>query len=253
MPVLEVRGITKRFKKNKELFTAVKNVDFKIEEGECVGLVGESGCGKSTIASIVSRLIKEDSGDIYFENHKINGGMRLKPIGKSLQMIFQNPQDSFDPRDNVLEGVMQGAESYKLWSKKVLEDKAFELFDFVGLKRSYEKVKVSSLSGGECQRVAIARALICEPKLLICDEITSALDVLVQTQIVDLLKKLKKNNNMSMLFITHDIPLAVALCDRIMVMHQGEIIEVGVPKQILKNPIHKEVKNLLDSILYITV
>jgi ABC-type dipeptide/oligopeptide/nickel transport system ATPase subunit len=253
MALLEVKGITKCFKKNKEIITAVKNVGFDIEQGECLGLVGESGCGKSTIAGIVSRLIKEDSGNIYFDGVQVNGGFRLKPLGKSLQMIFQNPQDSFDPRDTVLKGIMQGAESYKIWSREVLEGKAFELFDYVGLKRSYAKEKVSELSGGECQRAAIARALICEPKLLICDEATSSLDVLVQAQIVNLLKRLKNDKKMSILFITHDIPLAAALCDRIVVMYKGEVVEVGDSRTVLKKPVHDQTKKLIDSVLAITM
>ncbi|MGI6013844.1 MAG: ABC transporter ATP-binding protein [Oscillospiraceae bacterium] len=249
MALLEVRDLTKTFRKHGELIAAVKNVSFAIEQGECLGLVGESGCGKSTTANIISRLIKEDSGTIQFDGNKISGGIRLKPVGKSLQMIFQAPQDSFDPRDTVLKGVMQGAASYKLWSREALKNRALELFDYVGLKRSYAKAKTAELSGGECQRAAIARALICEPKLLICDEATSALDVLVQAQIVDLLRRLKTDRNMSLLFITHDIPLAAALCDRTAVMHQGEIVEIGDSKTVLKDPKHEQTKKLIGSVL----
>lgn len=247
MTLLEVEGVTKYYKRNKKLAVGVEDICFEIQEGECVGLVGESGCGKSTLAGIISRLIKEDSGSIYFEGDRINSGLKLSPVGKSLQMIFQNPKDSFDPRDTVLKGVMQGAESYKLWSKQDLVVKSLEMLEYVGLKQSHASLKVAELSGGECQRVAIARALMCEPKLLISDETTSFLDVLVQAQIVDLLIKLINDKNMAVLFITHDIPLAAVLCDRIVVMHRGKIIEMGISDNIINNPKQEQTKLLIES------
>lgn len=211
--------------------------------------MGESGCGKSTAANLISRLQREDEGNIFFEGRKINGGFRLKPVGRELQMIFQNPQDSFDPRDTVLQGIMQGALSYKVYSNRELKEKALDLFSYVGLKPEYQNKKTSELSGGECQRAAVARALICEPKLLICDEATSALDVLVQAQLIDLLKKLKNDKKMAMIFITHDLPLAAAFCDRIAVMHKGRIIEIGEARKVLKSPEQEETKKLIQAVL----
>ena len=249
MALLKVNELTKKFRKNGELFTAVDHVSFTIEEGECLGIVGESGCGKSTTANIIARLQKEDSGDIIFQDKKISGGMITRPIGRDLQMIFQNPQDSFDPRDTVVEGIMQGAASYHIYNKKELREKALDLFSYVGLKTEYQNRKTAELSGGEGQRAAVARALMCEPKLLICDEATSALDVLMQAQIIDLLKKLKHDKKMSMMFITHDLPLAAAFCDRVAVMQKGKIIEIGDARQILKNPKHEETKKLIQAVL----
>lgn len=251
MRLLELHGVTKSFRNRRSVHTAVNDVSFSIDKGECLALVGESGSGKSTVAGIVSRLIREDHGRIVYKGREIKKEFRLKPIGKSLQMIFQNPQDSFDPRDSVLEGVMQGARSYNLWSPRVLEEKALELFDYVGLKRSYAKVRISELSGGECQRVAIARAIICEPELLICDEATSSLDVLIQAQIVHLLKKLKEEKNMAILFITHDLQLTSDFCDRIIVMHQGRVVEAGERRQVMNNPKNEETKKLIDSMITI--
>lgn len=251
MALLEVRNISKKFSRGKTSVAALNNISFEINSGESLGLVGESGCGKSTTAGIIARLIKEDSGEIFFEGRKISGGAYLKPVGKDLQMIFQNPQDSFDPRDTLVTGIMQGAQSYGLWSKNELREKAVELIEYVGLKKEYENVKISRLSGGECQRAAIARALICSPKLIICDEATSALDVLIQAQIIDLLKKLKEDKKTSMLFITHDIPLTAAFCDRIAVMHNGTIAEEGDTAEVLSNPSSDIAKKLLDSVLTI--
>ena len=249
MTLLKVENLTKRFKKNGETVTAVNEISFSVEAGECLGIVGESGCGKSTAANLISRLQREDEGNIFFEGRKINGGFRLKPVGRELQMIFQNPQDSFDPRDTVLQGIMQGALSYKVYSNRELKEKALDLFSYVGLKPEYQNKKTSELSGGECQRAAVARALICEPKLLICDEATSALDVLVQAQLIDLLRKLKNDKKMAMIFITHDLPLAAAFCDRIAVMHKGRIIEIGEARKVLKSPEQEETKKLIQAVL----
>lgn len=247
--ILKVEELCKRFRKADRTFAAVDHVSFTIQEGECVGLVGVSGCGKSTTANMVARLLKESSGTITFHGRKITGHPGLKMVGKELQMIFQNPLDSFDPRDTVLRGVMQGAASYRLYPKEELKKRSLELLGYVGLKAEYADRKIAELSGGECQRVAIARALVCEPKLLVCDEATSALDVLVQAQIIELLRRMKAERHMAMLFITHDLPLAAVLCDRIAVMDKGRIVETGEPRQVLNAPQQKETKRLIDSII----
>ncbi|MCI5792216.1 MAG: dipeptide/oligopeptide/nickel ABC transporter ATP-binding protein [Lachnospiraceae bacterium] len=251
MELLTVQNLSKQFVRGHQAFKAVDNVSFSIAQGECLGLAGGSGCGKSTTASMIARLLKESSGTILFDGKELTGSRRLMPAGSAMQMIFQNPLDSFDPRDTVLKGVMQGALSYHMYMRDELERKALELFDYVGLKQSYADKKLSQLSGGECQRAAVARALICKPKLLICDEATSALDVLIQAQIVDLLKRLKQEQNMSMLFITHDLPLAAVLCDRAAVMHKGKIIEVGETKALLNNPQQEQTRELIASVLTI--
>lgn len=249
MALLEVIGIKKRFRNGRKKLIAVNNVSFHINDGECVGIVGESGCGKSTTANIIARLTKEDNGKIIFNGKDLTSQARLKPIGKELQMIFQNSQDSFDPRDTVLEGIIQGAKSYGIYTQEELKARAMQMFEYVGLKKTYANVKTADLSGGECQRASIGRAIMGEPKLLICDEATSALDVLVQAQIIDLLARLKKDKNMAMLFITHDLPLAAVLCDRIIVMHKGEIVEEGETKMVLKFPKHQQTKKLIASVL----
>jgi len=247
MALLEVSGLTKYFEKDGRRLAALNGISFSINEGESMALVGESGCGKSTAAAIITRLIKQDGGKVVFAKEDITSRKRLRPAGRDIQMIFQSPQDSFDPRDTVLEGIMQGAASYGLYSKAELREKALKLLSYVGLKEEYAFVKTYELSGGECQRAAIARSLICSPRLLICDEATSALDVLIQAQIIDLLKRLKFEKNMSLLFITHDLSLAAALCERTAVMHEGQIVEEGETKQILKDPHNIHTKMLIES------
>lgn len=249
MALLEVKGLQKSFTKGKTKFVAVDGIDLTIEQGECLGLVGESGCGKSTTAQLILRLLKPDAGDILFEGMSLSEKSNLKKLRRELQMIFQNPVDSFDPRYTLLNGVKQGLRHFEKLDKEVLEQKAREAIQFVGLKESYYKRRIHELSGGECQRAAIARAIIAEPKLIVCDEATSALDVSVQAQIVALLKRLKQEKGMSYLFITHDLLLANTMCDRIAVMYRGKIVEYGTADQILRTPMHPYTKMLLSCVL----
>ena len=253
MCLLKVTGLTKTYKNKKTYIHAVKGIDLTINEGECLGLVGESGCGKSTTAQIIARLVKEDSGTIEFNGTKITDGKKLKCVGKDLQMVFQNPKDSFDPKYSLLDSVIMGADSYNIYSKNELKQRAMELIKFVGLKESYANRNIQNLSGGECQKASIARALICSPKLIIFDEATSALDVSVQAQIIELMLKLKEEKKMSFLFITHDLALTSSVCDRIDVMYSGRIIEEGVCKDVLKNPMHPYTKQLVSSVLPVYV
>lgn len=252
MNLLEVKDLEKSFTNKKIVFRAVKGVSFHIAQGECLGVVGESGCGKSTTANMVARLLKEDSGEIIFEGRKVNDGKHLKCIGKELQMVFQSPRDSFDPRYSVVQSVMMGADSYHLCSKKELYKKAMEMIEYVGLKASYAEKPIGSISGGECQRVAIARALICDPKLIIFDEATSALDVSIQAQVIQLMKKLKEEHKVSFLFITHDLALTSSICDRIAVMYSGRIVETGNTQTILDHPVHPYTRQLLSAVLPLT-
>lgn len=252
MALLEVRGLKKNFTGKNETLHAVKGIDFTIEKGECLGLVGESGCGKSTTANMIARLLKESGGDIFFHGKKINEGKHLKAVGKEMQMVFQNPADSFNPHYSVLECVMQGAKYYKLYSNQELKERAEELINYVGLKESYLERRIGELSGGECQRTAIARALICDPDLIICDEATSALDVSVQAQVVELIRKLKEEKKVSFLFITHDLALTASVCDRIAVMYSGRIMEMGDTTTLLKHPRHPYTRLLLSCVLPVT-
>lgn len=232
--VLEVNGLKKRFKKKKgKSKQAVNGVSFDVVRGENVGLVGESGCGKSTVARLIARLEKADEGDVI-----LNG---------KVQMIFQSPVDSFDPRrtlgDGISEGLIHSGER-----KKDAKVRAEELLMLCGLPKEYMERYPHQVSGGECQRAAIARALMQEPDLLICDEATSALDVTVQAQIVGLLKRLQQKNGMVLLFISHDLALVQELCDRIMVMHEGKIVEAGTADEVIMEPESLYTKKMIDAI-----
>ncbi len=249
MCLLKVTGLTKTFKNKKDRVYALKGIDFSIKQGECLGLVGESGCGKSTAAEIIARLIKEDSGTIEFNGAYITSEKRLKCVGRDLQMVFQNPKDSFDPKYSLLESVMMGADSYRIYSKIELIKRAKELIKYVGLKESYMYKGIGGLSGGECQKASIARALICSPKLIIFDEATSALDVSVQAQIIDIMRRLKEEKGVSFLFITHDLALTSSICDNIAVMYSGRIVEYGKCRDVLCNPKHPYTKQLVSSVL----
>lgn len=251
--ILDVKSLTKTFEKNNTVFTAVDNVNFQLDKKECLGIVGESGSGKSTIAKMLVKLLEPDNGEINFLGKDLVtfNKSELRKTRKDIQMIFQNPMDSFNPRKKLKTSVGAGLKYTLNLNKKQIEEKVNEAFNLVGLKSEYKDRYINKLSGGECQRAAIARSVIIEPKLLICDEITSALDVSVQAQIIDLLVQLREKMDMSYIFITHDLTLARYLCDRILIMYKGNEVESGNVKDIFENPMHPYTKLLLSSIMTI--
>lgn len=218
----------------------VKNISFAVEPGQIVGLVGESGSGKSTVANLVSGLMRPNSGRIRFE-------------GQNLQMVFQDPMMSFSPRMKILDSLCEGLRYRTNLSRQERENRAYEVLEQVGLKREYAQKYSYELSGGECQRAAIGRAIMIRPELLICDEVTSALDVSVQAQIIRLLKGLADEMGMAYLFISHDLALVSSLCDRIAVMYHGEIVESGKVREVIDHPKQEYTKRLLASVLSVTL
>lgn len=249
MALLEVKDLHREFLDDKVKFVAVDHVSFTLEKGECLGIVGESGCGKSTTAALIMHLRRADSGQIIFDGKELNNDKAVKEARSDMQMIFQNPVDSFDPRYTLLNGVKQGRKYFDNPGKEELDRLAKEAIRYVGLKESYYDRKIYQLSGGECQRAAIARAIISDPKLIICDEATSALDVSVQAQVIELLKRLQQEKQLSYLFITHDLLLARNICNRIIVMYRGSIVETGTAEEILDDPRHPYTKLLLACVL----
>ncbi len=248
--ILEVKGVSKTFVKKDIHSKALNHISFTMEEGECLGIVGESGSGKSTIAKIITYLERPDEGNIYFKGKDITNikGKERKGLYKNMQMIFQMPVDSFNPRIKLGPSIIEGSLNQGI-SKSKAKLRMYELLDLVGLPSEYALKYPHEVSGGECQRVAIARAIMTNPDLLICDEVTSALDVTVQKQIIELLHKLKKEQGMSYLFISHDIALVQQFCDRVLVMYQGQIVEGGTVDQVIMNPKEEYTKKLIDAVL----
>lgn len=251
--ILDVKNLTKTFDKNNTVFTVVDNVSFQLEKKECLGIVGESGSGKSTIAKMLVKLLEPDKGEINFLGKDLVtiNKSELRKTRKDIQMIFQNPMDSFNPRKKLKTSVGAGLKYTIGLDKKQIDEKVDKALNLVGLKSEYKNRYINKLSGGECQRAAIARSIIIEPKLLICDEITSALDVSVQAQIINLLVQLREKMDMSYIFITHDLTLARYLCDKILVMYKGNEVESGNVKDIFENPMHPYTKLLLSCIMTI--
>ncbi|ERT35020.1 ABC transporter ATP-binding protein [Fusobacterium animalis] len=243
--LLIIENISKTFKvdKNKEL-QALKNINIKLKEGECIGIVGESGCGKSTLARIIVGIERKTSGKIIFDNKEIEGISKTKDI----QMIFQNPLSSFNPRMKIVDYMWEPLRNYfKLSKKDSIPFIKKSLID-VGLDENALEKYPHEFSGGQLQRITIARAIIIKPKLIVCDEITSALDVSVQKQILELLKKLQKDLHLSYLFIGHDLAVVQDISQKIVVMCMGEIVEELDSVDLKSKAKHPYTKLLLNSV-----
>lgn len=246
--ILDVKDLTKNFYKNKQLFTAVNHISFQLRQGECLGLVGESGCGKSTTVKMLTHLLKPDSGEILLEGTEIQHlkGKALKKLYTEIQMVFQIPQDSFDPRRTLGDSIMESMRNHNV-SRKEAQNRLWQLLQQVELPSELADRYPNQVSGGQCQRAAIARALAVNPKILICDEVTSALDVTVQAQIIELLKRLQQEMDLSILLISHDLALVQHLCDRVIVMYQGNIVEQGTPDRVINAPENDYTKMLIEA------
>lgn len=250
-PILQVSGLTKTFHtKGRPDFTAVDQVSFLLYPGETVGIVGESGCGKSTLAKLLCRLLDVTEGTIHLCGQDITKakGRELFGAYRNIQMVFQDPLTSFDPRRTLGDGIGEGLRNAGA-PKTERECRVVELLEQCGLSETFAGRYPHEVSGGQCQRAAIARALAIKPKLLLCDEATSALDVTVQQQIMELLKDLRKKEKLSYLFICHNLALVQSFCDRVLVMHEGKIVEEGITDQVIFHPKSDYTKILLDSIL----
>ena len=249
--LLEAEHLTKTFtQRGKNPFKAVNDVSFTLKKGETLGIVGESGSGKSTIAKLLTRLTDITEGTLKFEGKDITRlkQSQLKEIYGDIQMVFQNPVGSFDPRRTLGDGIGESLRNRGM-KKADVEKRVAELLEQCGLEKEYAKRYPHEVSGGQCQRAAIARALAVEPKVLICDEATSALDVTVQKQIKELLMKLKKEKQLSFLFICHDLALIQMFCDRVIVMHDGHVEEEGTPEEIIEHPKTEYTEQLIRSVL----
>lgn len=248
--VLEVKNISKAFTVNKKLIQAVDDVSFVLKKGECLGIVGESGCGKSTIARIVTLLLRPDSGCVVLNGREIQNlsGAKQRKVYKQLQMVFQNPNDSFDPGRTLGDGIMESIINDGM-KKSAAQERMRTVLKMVGLDEEIADRYPHQVSGGQCQRAAIARSIIIKPSVLICDEATSALDVTIQMQIIELLKKLQQQLGLSIILICHDLAVVQNMCERVNVMYDGRIIEAGMTEDIIKNPQSDYTCKLVDSVL----
>ena len=255
--ILEVRHLRKCFpvkktftgKVTKEL-VAVDDVSFKLKAGETIGIVGESGCGKTTTGRAILKLHEPSGGQIIFNGQDIThfDSKQMRPIRKQMQIIFQDPYSSLPPRDTVGGILSEPVEVHNIVPKEQVKDYVLELMDKCGLRDYYFERYPHEFSGGQRQRICIARALSVNPKLVICDEPVSALDVSIQAQIINLLKKLQREMNLAYVFISHDLSVVKFISDKILVMYLGAVMEFGSKEDIFKNPLHPYTKALFSAV-----
>lgn len=250
--ILELQGVHKYFKNNDgSIFKVIKNLDITLSQGECVVIVGESGCGKSTVARLILQLTDITKGKMIYKGKDVTNlcGEQLKEYYKNVQMIFQDPLSTFSPRMKIGTYMIEPYLNFKLMDKKAAYKYAEELLERVGLNKEFINRYPNELSGGQLQRVVIARTIGLKPDIIICDECTSALDVSIQKQIIDLLLELQNKTNFCNIFITHDLALAESISDKIYVMYLGEIVEILSSKNISKDAKHPYTKALLNAVL----
>lgn len=240
--LLEVKNLNKSYGKKEIL----KNVSFKIKEGEVYGLVGESGCGKSTTARVLTGLTPHDSGEIIFEGNKINF-KKFRSL-REIQMVFQDPNSSLNPMKTIKWILEEPFKLNNCKDKDYMDKKILEMLEMANLNENTLEKYPYELSGGQKQRIAIILALLSNPKLLIADEAVSSLDLSGQASILNFFKKLQSELKLSYLFISHDLRVVYHMCDRIAVMRNGEIVEEGTPEEIYSNPQHDYTKALLKAL-----
>jgi oligopeptide/dipeptide ABC transporter ATP-binding protein len=254
--LLNVKGISKRFKVSRGLGSvaatvhAVDGVSFSIAAGETLGLVGESGCGKSTVGKMIVRLLEPDEGEILFDGANITHASHraMRPLRRKVQMIFQDPNGSLDPRQRAGDIVEEPLIVHRLGNAAARKSKVAELFARVGLRPDQMGNVPSKFSGGQRQRLAIARALALNPALIVADEPVSALDVSIQAQVVNLMSDIQKEFGLAYLFIAHDLGVVQHISDRVAVMYLGRIVEIGDTAAVYHRPSHPYTRTLMDAV-----
>lgn len=256
-PLLEVKNVSKEYLSKhgffgkSSVFKAVNNVSFNVSEGETLGLVGESGCGKSTLGNAILQLHSVSSGSIYYKGIDITklSNKKLRTLRKDIQIIFQDPYASLNPRISIGNAIMEPMKVHGLFnSSKERKEKVLELLERVGLSAEYFDRYPHEFSGGQRQRIGIARTIALQPKLIVCDESVSALDISVQAQVLNLLNELKEKFGFTYIFISHDLAVVKYMSDQLMVMNQGNIEELGEADNIYENPKKEYTKTLIEAI-----
>ena len=255
-PLLEIKDVKKYYPVKKVrngediVVKAVDQIDMTVEQGEIIGLVGESGCGKSTLGKTILKLHDITGGRILFHGEDITdySENQMRPLREKMQIIFQDPYASLNPKKKVVDSVMAPLNVTKKYSNEEKMQKVIDIMNKVGLSEKFLDKYPHEMSGGQRQRVVIARALINNPELVICDEPVSALDVSVRSQVLNLLKDLQRDRNLTYIFISHDLSVVEYLCDKIAVMYLGRIMEYADKKQLYQNPLHPYTKALLSAI-----
>jgi peptide/nickel transport system ATP-binding protein len=262
--IVEVRNLRKHFPIVKGLFSrvrgyvkAVDGVSFHIRSGEAVGLVGESGCGKTTIGRVITRLYRPTAGEVLFRLHKDDASLmdisalgrdELRPFRREMQIMFQDPFTSLNPRKTILQIVNEPLRINGIGTAKEQEARVAELLRMVGLRPEYMMRYPHAFSGGQRQRIGVARALAMNPRFIVADEPVSALDVSVQAQVLNLLKGLQKQLHLTYLFISHDLSVVKHVCDRIAVMYVGKLVETARSRELFTSPLHPYTQALLASV-----
>ncbi len=249
-PMVRVEGLKKYFSTSHGLLHAVDDVTMSIQKGHTVGIVGESGCGKSTLGRTIIHLLEKTDGKIYLEGEDISDvkGKELRRVREQMQIIFQDPYSSIDPKKSIRDTVKEPLMVSHRYSRAEVEEKTDELMDLVGIDERLKGAYPHELDGGRRQRVGIARALALGPKFVVCDEPVSALDVSIQAQVLNLLKKLQIDRNLTYMFVTHDMSVVRHISDEICVMYLGQVVEKCPSKELFKMPLHPYTHALLSAI-----
>lgn len=249
-PVIEVKGLKKYFPTPRGLLHAVDDVTLSIEKGKTLGVVGESGCGKSTLGRTIIHLQPPTGGQILLNGNDISNvkGKELKEAREKMQIIFQDPYSSLDPRKTVDATIREPLVVSKRYKKNEIDNATAELMEFVGIDARLRMAYPHELDGGRRQRVGIARALALNPEFVVCDEPVSALDVSIQAQVLNLLKKLQQQKGLTYMFVTHDMSVVRHISDDICVMYLGQVVEKCSSKELFRNPLHPYTRALLSAI-----
>ena len=249
-PVIEVKGLKKYFSTPRGMLHAVDDVTLSIERGKTLGVVGESGCGKSTLGRTIIHLLESTGGQIFLEGKDITHlkGKELKAARERMQIIFQDPYSSLDPRKTIEATIREPLQVSRRYKKSEIDNATEELMEFVGIDKHLRNAYPHELDGGRRQRVGIARALALNPAFVVCDEPVSALDVSIQAEVLNLLKKLQQQKGLTYMFVTHDMSVVRHISDDICVMYLGQVVEKCPTKELFRNPLHPYTKALLSAI-----